>query len=96
MSTDQPSMYTRLRDLLRAEHPVALVTVVARLGNTPAIARKSYVHPSLIALVKTGQGAFRRALRLPRSARHLSREERGLIAFLEAGTPSTAPLKAAA
>ncbi|WP_294215350.1 DNA topoisomerase IB [uncultured Sphingomonas sp.] len=86
--------------LARAEADLSLKAllepVVARLGNTPAIARKSYVHPSLIALVKTGQGAFRRALRLPRSARHLSREERGLIAFLEAGTPSTAPLKAAA
>ena len=73
-----------------------LEPVVARLGNTPAIARKSYVHPALIALVKSGQGAFRRALRLPRSARYLSREERCLIAFLEAGTPADVPLKAAA
>ena len=74
-----------------------LAPVVERLGNTPAIARKSYVHPSLIDLVKQGQSAFRRALRLPRSARYLSREERGLIAFLEAGTPAILPsLKAAA
>ena len=74
-----------------------LEPVVARLGNTPAIARKSYVHPALIALVKKGQGTFRKALRLPRSARYLSREERGLIAFLEAGTPAILPdLKAAA
>jgi DNA topoisomerase-1 len=74
-----------------------LEPVVARLGNTPAIARKSYVHPSLIDLVKKGQGAFRKALRLPRSARYLSRAERGLIAFLEAGTPAALPvLKAAA
>ena len=74
-----------------------LAPVVERLGNTPAIARKSYVHPSLIDLVKQGQSAFRRALRLPRSARYLSREERGLIAFLEAGTPAALPvLKAAA
>ena len=74
-----------------------LEPVVARLGNTPAIARKSYVHPSLIDLVKKGQSAFRTALRLPRSARYLSREERGLIAFLEAGTPAALPvLKAAA
>nr|WP_277998495.1 DNA topoisomerase IB [Sphingomonas liriopis] len=68
-----------------------LEPVVERLGNTPAIARKSYVHPALIALVKKGQGAFRKALRLPRSARYLSREERGLIAFLEAGTPASLP-----
>ncbi len=74
-----------------------LEPVVARLGNTPAIARKSYVHPALIALVKKGQSTFRKALRLPRSARYLSRAERGLIAFLEAGTPATLPdLKAAA
>jgi DNA topoisomerase-1 len=68
-----------------------LEPVVERLGNTPAIARKSYVHPALIDLVKKGQSTFRKALRLPRSARYLSREERGLIAFLEAGTPATTP-----
>ncbi|AXJ94653.1 MULTISPECIES: DNA topoisomerase IB [unclassified Sphingomonas] len=68
-----------------------LEPVVERLGNTPAIARKSYVHPALIALVKTGQSAFRKALRLPRAGRWLSREERGLIAFLEAGTPASKP-----
>jgi len=67
-----------------------LEPVTARLNNTPAVARKSYVHPALIALVKDGQAAFRRALRLPRRARHLTRTERGLIAFLEAGTPAAA------
>jgi DNA topoisomerase-1 len=61
-----------------------LEPVVSRLGNTHAIARKSYVHPSLIALVKKGQSAFRKAVKLPRSKQHLSRSERGLIAFLEA------------
>ncbi|WP_267396790.1 DNA topoisomerase IB [Sphingomonas sp. GC_Shp_1] len=64
-----------------------LAPVVEKLGNTPAIARKSYVHPSLIALVKKGQNSFRKALRLPRAKRYLSREECGLIAFLEKGTP---------
>jgi DNA topoisomerase-1 len=38
--------------------------------------------------VKEGQHAFRKALRLPRAARHLSRTERGLIAFLERGKPA--------
>jgi DNA topoisomerase-1 len=71
-----------------------LEPVVARLGNTHAIARKSYVHPSLIALVKQGQSAFRKALRLPRAKRYLSREECGLIAFLEAGTPATIAIAA--
>ncbi|MDE0878579.1 MAG: DNA topoisomerase IB [Sphingomonas bacterium] len=67
-----------------------LEPVVARLGNTAAIARKSYVHPSLIAVVKKGQAKFRKALRLPRAKRHLSRTERGLIAFLERGKPPAA------
>ena len=63
-----------------------LEPVVARLGNTPAIARKSYVHPSLIDLVKQGQAKFRKTLRLPPARPHLSREERGLIKFLGTGT----------
>ncbi|OMJ33495.1 DNA topoisomerase [Sphingomonas sp. Sph1(2015)] len=66
-----------------------LEPVVEKLGNTPAIARKSYVHPSLIALVKDGQAAFRKTLRLPRARAGLSRIECGLIAFLEAGTPAS-------
>ncbi|WP_312489138.1 DNA topoisomerase IB [Sphingomonas sp.] len=66
-----------------------LEPVVEKLGNTPAIARKSYVHPSLIALVKDGQAAFRQSLRLPRARAGLSRIECGLIAFLEAGTPAS-------
>ncbi|WP_174279889.1 DNA topoisomerase IB [Sphingomonas bacterium] len=60
-----------------------LEPVTAKLGNTPAIARKSYVHPDLIDLVKRDQATFRKALQLPRQAGGLSREERGLIAFLE-------------
>ncbi len=67
-----------------------LAPVVDALGNTPAIARKSYVHPRLIDLVKDGQQAFRDGLRLPRSTRWLSRHERGLIAFLEADMPVAA------
>src|SRR3546814_684539 len=61
-----------LRDLLT---PVA-----AALGNTPAIARKSYVHPALIALAKKGKHA-----NLPRcrGSKYLSASERGLTAFLE-------------
>ena len=33
-----------------------LEPVTAALGNTPTIARKSYVHPALIALIKDGGG----------------------------------------
>ncbi len=59
--------------------------VTEALGNTPAIARKSYVHPQLIDLAKDreAQAAFRDHLHLPRATRYLSRYERGLIAFLE-------------
>jgi len=60
-----------------------LEPVTAKLGNTPAIARKSYVHPDVIDLVKQDQAVFRQALKLPRATGQLSREERGLIAFLE-------------
>ena len=62
--------------------------VADRLGNTPAIARKSYVHPAVIARVE-GQETWRMGLKLPRQTRWLTRAERGLIAFLEeCGTAS--------
>lgn len=64
----------RLKEML--EH------VSERLGNTPAIARSSYIHPAVIARIE-GQAAWREALKLPRQTRWLSRAERGLIAFLE-------------
>ena len=80
--------------LAQADKDISLKTLLApvteKLGNTPAIARKSYVHPALIALIKDGQEAFRAALHLPRSTRWLSRAERGLIAFLETGENGSA------
>jgi DNA topoisomerase-1 len=62
-----------------------LEPVTEALGNTPSIARKSYVHPRLIDLAKdkAAQAEFREHLRLPRATRYLNRYERGLIAFLE-------------
>ncbi|WP_022687800.1 DNA topoisomerase IB [Sphingomonas phyllosphaerae] len=75
--------------LATAATPIGLKTmlepVVAHLGNTPAIARKSYVHPALIELGKdkAAQASFRQSLRLPRATQYLTRTERGLIAFLE-------------
>ena len=59
-----------------------MLLVSGRLGNTPAIARKSYVHPAVSGLLET-QDDWRQALRLPRATRWLSRAERGLIAMLE-------------
>lgn len=63
-----------------------LEPVTAKLNNTAAIARKSYVHPTLIRLIKEDQAAFRAAVQLPRAAQHMSRAERGLLAFLENAT----------
>lgn len=56
--------------------------VAEALGNTPAIARSSYVHPAVLARAD-GQEAWREGLVLPRRTRWLTRCERGLIAFLE-------------
>lgn len=72
-----------------------IAPVAVALGNTPAISRKSYVHPALIELCKDGQDEWRQGLRLPRRTRYLSRHERGLIAFLE-DLADAAPLAAAA
>ena len=71
-----------------------LEPVTAQLGNTPAIARKSYVHPDLIDLVKQDQAVFRKALRLPRATGELTREERALIAFLDRAIVPVAKAKA--
>lgn len=76
--------------LASADKDIGLKTmlepVTEALGNTPAIARKSYVHPALIELTKHGQAAFREHLDLPRATRYLDRYERGLIAFLGGDT----------
>ena len=57
-----------------------LEPVAEALGNTPAISRKSYVHPALIEAAKESKGAL--ALQCPRPTKYLSSAERGLIAFL--------------
>ena len=69
-----------------------LEPVAAALGNTPAISRKSYVHPALIELAQGGGLKGQTKPRLPRSAKNLSPIERGLIAFLDAlaAAPTTA------
>ena len=57
-----------------------LEPVAEALGNTPAISRKSYVHPALIDAAKDAKGGF--SLQCPRPTKYLSSAERGLIAFL--------------
>jgi DNA topoisomerase-1 len=78
-----------------AARPVTSGDVSTRLSNTPAIGRKSYIHPAVLDLVAV-QEDWRGGLVLPRKARWLSRAERALIAFLaEAGAnPVAAPSRA--
>ncbi len=73
-----------------------LEPVTEHLGNTPAIARKSYVHPLLVAIAKSGDQAKLRDRALPRSSSHLTRAERGLIALLDGGARVRRALKPAA
>ncbi len=71
----------KLRELLEQ--------VSQSLGNTPAIARKSYIHPAVleIAADRHAQAQLRHDLRLPRQTRWLSRYERGLMVLLERTPP---------
>jgi DNA topoisomerase-1 len=84
--------------LAHAKRPLTIKSLMEevshKLGNTPAIARKSYVHPAVVALVDR-QIKWRQALKLPRKTRWLSREERGLLELLEE-SPSAEELLAAA
>lgn len=73
---------------------VLLECVAEQLGNTPAVTRKSYIHPAVIDLVER-QEEWRKTLALPRATRWLTREERGLISMLKEG-PSAAELLTAA
>ena len=69
-----------------------LVAPVAEaLGNTPAISRKSYVHPALIACAGNPASGCALPPRLPRKTLQLSSYERGLIVFLETLEPGPVP-----
>ena len=69
-----------------------LVPVAAALGNTPAISRKSYVHPALIAAVNDKRGAELAALKLPRPKHYLTAAERGLIDYLDTTARATSDI----
>ena len=72
--------------------PAALVAEVARrLGNTPAVCRKAYIHPDVLALFEAAADADRRAgIRAQRWAQHpppvrgLRLAERRLLGLLRA------------
>ncbi len=61
---------------------VILAEVAAELGNTPAIARKSYVHPAIIEAVQRGTHKPD-DWALPRATKYMTADERGLMQFLK-------------
>jgi DNA topoisomerase-1 len=84
--------FEAMLDKLKEHGTVKLKSVIEpvaeALGNTPAISRKSYVHPALIEAAKDAGALGER--KLPRATRHLSSAERGLIEFLDALPQETA------
>ena len=60
-----------------------LEAVAAALGNTPAISRKSYIHPALIELCRGENAGGLCTLKLPRSTQYMTGRERALIGFLD-------------
>jgi DNA topoisomerase I len=76
--------------LKKAEHArISLKTVVEpvaeALGNTPAISRKSYVHPKLLDAVKDDARDPLDGMDRPRARTRLSSAEVGLLEFLARG-----------
>jgi DNA topoisomerase-1 len=75
--------------LTAAEHEKARISlktvlepVAEALGNTPAISRKSYVHPKLIEAARDRPRNPLNGLQRPRERKWLSSEEVGLLKFL--------------
>ena len=69
----------RQRDRLQAQIRAALHQVAARLGNTVAICRKCYVHPSVLEAFTTGTLRLRR---LAANDNALRPEEAATLRFL--------------
>ena len=59
--------------------------VAEALGNTPAISRKSYVHPGLLEAVKEAPRDPLNGMNRPRARKWLSSAEVGLLEFLARG-----------
>jgi DNA topoisomerase-1 len=59
--------------------------VAEALGNTPAISRKSYVHPGLLESIKQDSRDPLNGMDRPRGRKWLSSEEVGLLEFLARG-----------
>ena len=74
-------MVSRARKKGRLHLKSVIAPVAEALGNTPAISRKSYVHPALIEAAKDAGAIGER--KLPRATKHMTGPERGLIEFLD-------------
>lgn len=74
-------MARRAKEHGRIRLKTVMEPVAEALGNTPAISRKSYVHPALIEAAKDAGALGSR--KLPRATKWLSSAERGLIEFLD-------------
>lgn len=69
--------------------------VAGRLGNTPAIARKAYVHPAMLAAAQARGDFAAAAGKLSRATRYLSRYERGFLTYLEQAPAAAVLLRSA-
>jgi len=79
-------MTQKLYDVKSRKKPLIQAFEMASscLGNTPAIVRKSYVHPHLIQAIEDGTiDKLRAKMDVTRSTQHLSRAETELMVFLE-------------
>jgi len=73
-----------------------LEPVAEALGNTPAISRKSYVHPKLIEAARDRPRNPLNGMERPRRRKWLSSAEVGLLAFLNGRKRGTTRIAAAA
>lgn len=88
--------FTYLYDASEPPTLKAMVTHVADwLGNTPAIARKAYVHPAMIAAAQERGNFAADAGPLPRATKYLSRHERGFLTWLERAPDAATLLRSA-
>lgn len=75
---------SQLLDKAKVSLKTVLEPVAEALGNTPAISRKSYVHPRLIEATRDRPRDPLGSMDVPRARKWLSSGEVGLLAFLSA------------
>jgi DNA topoisomerase-1 len=73
-------------DVRKISLKTVLEPVAEALGNTPAISRKSYVHPKLIEAARNDPKRPLGAIERPRARKYLASEEVGLLEWLMKGS----------